>query len=392
MNISLFYHSIISDWNNGNAHFLRGVTTELKALGHRVTVYEPAAGWSFLNLKKDSGNNPLHEFHLQYPMLHDAYFRYGGNFEPEPVLEASDLVIVHEWNAPALIRRIARHHKTHNSYRLLFHDTHHRAFSEPRAVASLHLEHFDGILAYGESIRRIYLEKGWNRQVWTWHEAADTKVFRPIENEIMKDDLVWIGNWGDEERTSEYKEFLLGPAGALKLKARAYGVRYPREGIELLESSGIQYCGRLANYKVPQIYARFKTTLHIPRRPYAESLTGIPTIRPFEALACAIPLISSPWDDSEGLFSPGRDFLVAENGRQMEELLAFLLTDETFRRQLGEEGRRTILKRHTCAHRVRELMSICHELGLPKSASASESLRNSAGSETSFPETFIRRE
>ncbi len=44
MNISLFYHSLISDWNNGNAHFLRGIVAELQVLGHRVTVYESADG------------------------------------------------------------------------------------------------------------------------------------------------------------------------------------------------------------------------------------------------------------------------------------------------------------------------------------------------------------
>src|SRR5665213_2664546 len=46
LRVALFYHSIESDWNNGNAHFLRGVATELQARGHRVRVFEPAEGWS----------------------------------------------------------------------------------------------------------------------------------------------------------------------------------------------------------------------------------------------------------------------------------------------------------------------------------------------------------
>ena len=49
--------------------------------------------------------------------------------------------------------------------------------------------------------------------------------------------------------------------------------------------------------------------MHVPRGPYAEALPGIPTIRVFEALACGIPLVSAPWDDCEGLFQPGRDYL-----------------------------------------------------------------------------------
>jgi spore maturation protein CgeB len=37
MNICLFYHSLISDWNNGNAHFLRGMVSEFIRANHEVT-------------------------------------------------------------------------------------------------------------------------------------------------------------------------------------------------------------------------------------------------------------------------------------------------------------------------------------------------------------------
>jgi spore maturation protein CgeB len=181
-------------------------------------------------------------------------------------------------------------------------------------------------------------------------------------------DLVWIGNWGDEERTKEYVEFLLEPVKALRLHAMAFGVRYPREKLRMLKDAGIAYGGWLANYKVPETYARYRVTCHIPRRPYVAALPGIPTIRPFEALACSIPLICSTWIDAEGLFSPGEDFLIARNGREMKEYLRMVLNDPEIARRLSEHGRRTILKRHTCAHRVQELMSICAQLGIREAA------------------------
>ena len=53
MLFSLFYHSLISDWNHGNAHFLRGVCTELLARGHQVQVFERANGWSVRNLREE---------------------------------------------------------------------------------------------------------------------------------------------------------------------------------------------------------------------------------------------------------------------------------------------------------------------------------------------------
>ncbi len=50
MKIVLFYHSLLSDWNHGNAHFLRGIVQELKVRGHEVLVFEPENAWSRQNL------------------------------------------------------------------------------------------------------------------------------------------------------------------------------------------------------------------------------------------------------------------------------------------------------------------------------------------------------
>src|SRR5205823_11826075 len=96
-----------------------------------------------------------------------------------------------------------------------------------------------------------------------------------------------------------------------------------------------------------------------PRRPYVRALPGIPTIRPFEALACGIPLVSAPWDDVENLFSPGKDFLVARNGLEMTAHLRHLMNDSALRTDLARHGLETIRARHTCSHRVNELFSIC---------------------------------
>jgi spore maturation protein CgeB len=113
---------------------------------------------------------------------------------------------------------------------------------------------------------------------------------------------------------------------------------------------------------VPQTFAQFRLTVHIPRRPYVQALPGVPTIRPFEALACGIPLVSAPWEDVEHLFTPGKDFLMARNGQQMQQHMKALLYDRDMADELAGHGRRTLLQRHTCAHRVDELMQIYHDL------------------------------
>jgi spore maturation protein CgeB len=229
-------------------------------------------------------------------------------------------------------------------------------------MAAYDLTHYDGVLAFGEAIRDLYRARGWAAHAWTWHEAADARVFRPLEGFDRAGDLVWIGNWGDSERSAELAEFMMRPVQRLGLKARVYGVRYPAQACTALRDAGITYGGWLPNYEVPQVFARFKVTVHVPRRPYVRALPGVPTIRPFEALACGIPLVCAPWDDVEGLFTPGKDFLVARHGAEMQRHLRDLLEDEAMAHDLAEHGLKTILRRHTCAHRVDELLAIYAEL------------------------------
>jgi spore maturation protein CgeB len=173
---------------------------------------------------------------------------------------------------------------------------------------------------------------------------------------------VWIGNWGDGERTDELEQFLFRPAQAAGLPLDIYGVRYPSDALTTLEEYGARYRGWAPNARAPEIFARHLATVHVPRRFYTTLLPGIPTIRVFEALACGIPLVSAPWDDAEHLFTPRADFLVAENESAMTRHLRALREDPELRAALTGQGLDTIRARHTCAHRVDELLAIVASL------------------------------
>ena len=363
MNIVLFYHSLLSDWNHGNAHFLRGVVTELLTRGHEVTVYEPRDGWSLSNLINAYGREKLDELREYYPTL-QSHFYDTGALDLDDKLAQAELVIVHEWNDHELVRQVGQHRRQHD-YRLLFHDTHHRAVTDRDSMANYDLQHYDGVLAFGEVIKDLYLSEGWTDRAWTWHEAADTRIFYPHPRDgNYAGDLVWIGNWGDEERTAELQEYLLDPVRELGLRAKVYGVRYPQYARDALAAAGIEYGDWLPNYQAPEVFAQYRVTVHVPRRPYVEALPGIPTIRPFEAMACGIPLICAPWEDREQLFTAGRDYRIATSGADMREQLSQLLNHPEEAQQLADHGLKTIRDRHTCAHRVDELEQIARQLGL----------------------------
>jgi spore maturation protein CgeB len=330
------------------------------ARGHDVDVYEPADAWSVRNLVAERGPSGVEEYRSVYPRLSSV--RYGDDFDLDRALDAADLVIVHEWNEHDLVARIGQHRAAVGGYVLLFHDTHHRSVTDQESMAAYDLSHYDGVLAFGRVIREVYLERGWTQRAWTWHEAADQRVFYPRQSTQQCGDLVWIGNWGDNERSAELKEFLIEPVEALGLRARVYGVRYPEDALRVLDDAGIEYGGWVPNYEAPEIFASYDVTVHVPRRPYAEALPGIPTIRVFEAMACGIPLISAPWEDVEGLFSPGKDFLFARDGAEMRRLLRDVLNDHELGSSLTQHALQTISDRHTCAHRVDELLEIVNTL------------------------------
>ncbi len=363
MRIVFFTHSLVSDWSHGNAHFLRGLVRALQRRGHEVVTCERWRNWSTDELYKDHGAGPIVEFARLFPDIRVTYYgEWRGILEEVDTLtRGADLVIVHEFNEPELVGAVGHVRRRRGDFLLLFHDTHHRPASVPEQIARLNLGVYDGVLAYGASLAEVYRHEFGIRRVWTFHEAADTTVFKPLDRE-KTDDVIWIGNWGDDERTREIREYFIESARQLpSLRFAAHGVRYPDAARREIEEARIEFRGWIANYHVPEAFARAKMTLHMPRGPYVKRLPGIPTIRPFEAMACGIPLLSTPWRDCEGLFREGVDYLMVHSPREMREQMVRLATDEEARLRLAENGLATIRARHTCDHRAEELEAIVED-------------------------------
>ena len=360
MRFVLFTQSLMSCWNHGNAHFLRGIARELLARGHSLRSFEPEDGWSRSNLITAQGAAAASGFATCFPELvpHVAFI----DADVDAMLQGADVVLVHEWTDPALVAAIGRRRAQGGQFTLLFHDTHHRAVSDPDAIFRLDLSGYDAVLAFGNTLSEVYRRAGWGDRVFTWHEAADTRLFQPPAAEAPRVGAVFIGNWGDNERSEELRQFLLHPAASLNLPLDIYGVRYPDAALKEVAAAGGHHRGWVANACVPGIFARHAMTVHVPRRFYATHLPGIPTIRVFEVLACGIPLICAPWQDSEALFQPGEDYLVAHSPSEMQDHMRALAADGGLRRSLSEHGLATIRARHSCGHRVDALMAILERL------------------------------
>lgn len=310
--------------DGGNGRFLHGVRGELIARGHEVRIHASP-----------------------------------GQIEPVQTLDGVDVAVVHDATPPELVRRIRLHHARSDGYRLLFYDTHRREATAPPQLRRFNLAGFDGVLAATEAIRESYLQRGWEGRAFTWHEAADTYVFSPHRGAARNADLVWIGDGHDVGACHELAMMLLEPARRLRLSGVIHGEGHTWRARMAMQRSGLRFGGPLSEHLVPAVWARHRFTVALP--PARHAPPGTPPARALEALACGIPLISAPWDDVEQLFRPGRDFLRVEGGAQMRAALADLLADPDRAEELARSGRETVLARHTCAHRVDELLRIVHE-------------------------------
>jgi spore maturation protein CgeB len=119
MRFVFFTHSLVSDWNHGNAHFLRGVMRELVARGHRATAWEPRDGWSRANLERDQGALAVARFFDDFPSLEVQGYSPGE--PPDAAVASADVVIVHEWTDPAVVAAIGRLRRDGGRFLLLFH-------------------------------------------------------------------------------------------------------------------------------------------------------------------------------------------------------------------------------------------------------------------------------
>jgi spore maturation protein CgeB len=388
MKIVLFCHSLTSDWGHGAAHYLRGVVGELQAAGHAVDVYEPEEGWSRRSLLADQGQAALVAFATRFPALRSRRYRPG---EPnlERALAGADVVLVDEWTDPTLVAAIGAHRASRGTYRLLFHDGHHRPLADRLAWDDLELHCYDAALVGDAALADVYARRARRPHgVHTWPAAADLRVLDRRDRSAgfeppPHSDLVWIGDFHDHDE-SVLEEFLLHPIRSLNLRATIYGVRYPSRARMALERAGADYRGYLPDHAAPWALVRARITISLPRRagaldgssaladPGAEAdgapAAPAPPSRPFAALACGVPVVSAAPEDPDALFEPGRDILPARSGREMAAQIAALLSDPAKARALAVQGRAAVLARHTCAHRVAALIEILRALDLREAA------------------------
>ena len=177
-------------------------------------------------------------------------------------------------------------------------------------------------------------------------------------------DLTYLGTYSDD-RQPTLETLLTEPARRLPhLKFCVAGPQYP-DSIDW--PSNVERIDHLPPAKHPAFYAASRFTLNVTRKDMIE-VGWSPSVRLFEAAACATPVISDKWDGIDSLFEPGRDILLAGSSDEVVELL----TSGADASAIGRAARARILAGHTAAHRASELERAIEEAAGAKARGASK--------------------
>jgi spore maturation protein CgeB len=336
--------SITSSWGNGHAVTYRGLMAELVRRGHQVLFLERNMPWYAVN--RDLPRTRYGRVEL-YSSLDELRKLYANEIRSaDCVMVGSyvpDGIAVGEW-----VTSVA-------SGVTAFYD-----IDTPVTLANLELDSceylnrtvvrkYDLYLSFtgGPILDRIEKAYG-SPMARVLYCAIDPSAYFP-EYQINRWDLGYVGTYSDD-RQRHLDQFLVKPAqlwdsGRFVVAGPLYPdtIEWP-DNIERIE------------HLPPQAHRDFyngqKFTLNVTRADMIKAGYS-PSIRLFEAAACATPIISDYWRGLESIFRPDEDILIVETA---DDVLRFIRDIPNERRcQIGWNARRRVLREHTAAHRAETL-------------------------------------
>jgi spore maturation protein CgeB len=187
--------------------------------------------------------------------------------------------------------------------------------------------------------------------------SVDPDCYYPEPEAPRNWDLGYLGTYS-EDRQPKLDNLMFEPARRWpKARMVVAGALYP-SGLNWPKS--VHAIMHLAPAEHRRFYNSQRFTLNVTRADMVHAGYS-PSVRLFEAAACATPIISDWWDGLDSVLEIGSEILVA---RHPEDTLHYLRDmDEQERRSIGERARARVLQRHTSDHRASELESYIRELG-----------------------------
>lgn len=180
--------------------------------------------------------------------------------------------------------------------------------------------------------------------------SVDPDIYQPLACE-KRWDLSYLGTYS-ADRQPVLDKLLLEPAR--RCPDRRFVVAGPQYPADIDWPDNVERLEHVPPAEHPKFYAASRFTLNVTRADMIKAGWS-PSVRLFEAGACATPIISDRWRGLDELFTPEREIILADSA---EDVVAALSTDAA---AIGRAAQRRSLASHTAGRRAAELETLLAE-------------------------------
>jgi spore maturation protein CgeB len=342
--------SITSSWGNGHATTYRGLIRELARMGHSILFLEKDVPWYAEN--RDLPAPPYCKTEL-YASIDELKERFSGD------VSAADAVVVGSYvpegaQAGNWVIKTAKGIKA-------FYD-----IDTPVTLAKLSrgdteylapelVPNYDLYLSFtgGPTLKRLEREYG-SPMARPLYCSFDPEMYYPTSISPIWD-MGYLGTFSDD-RQPILDSLMLQPARNWSCgRFVVAGPQYPES---ISWPNNVQRINHLPPTHHRSFYNSQRFTLNVTRADMVAAGYS-PSVRLFEAAACATPIISDYWEGLETIFKPGEEILIS---RSPEETLNYLRSISDSKRQgMGLRARSRVMAEHTAAHRAQEFLGYLAE-------------------------------
>jgi spore maturation protein CgeB len=338
MKITIFGLSITSSWGNGHATTFRALCQALQRRGHRIVFFERDQEWYAGN--RDLPGPPYCEVRIFETWqeirptvrseLQDTDVALVGSYVPDGIAALDEVLdsnvpvkAFYDIDTPITLGQLRRCSAT--GYLLARH----------LAALDIYFSFTGGPLlqelaTYGVSFAvPLYC-------------SVDPDRHRELPvNADYACDLSYMGTYA-ADRQPKLEELLCHPAR--RLQGKRFIIAGPQYPPSIQWPANVERVLHLSPRHHAAFYCSSRLTLNVTRRDMV--MAGYsPSVRLFEAAACAATIVSDNWPGLDTFLAPGREVLLASGSDDMMRYLAEYDAGEL--RRIGRAARERVLAGHT---------------------------------------------
>lgn len=346
MKITIFGLSITSSWGNGHATTFRALCQALHRRGHRIVFFERNQEWYASN--RDLPGPPYCAVRIFESWkdvrpavrseLRDSEVAMVGSYVPDGIAALDEVL---ESNVPV---------KAFYDIDTPITVGHLRRSGATGYLLARHLAGLDVYFSFtgGPLLRELEVKLGVPFAVPLYCSVdPDRHRELPVSREFACD-LSYMGTYAPD-RQSKLEELLCRPAS--RLPRKRFIVAGPQYPASIAWPENVERVLHLSPRHHAAFYCSSRLTLNVTRRDMV--MAGYsPSVRLFEAAACAATIVSDNWPGLETFFAPGAEVLLATGSDDVVRYISDYEPGEL--RRIGRAARERVLAGHTSDIRAGE--------------------------------------